>query len=373
PHIIACRAEEQVEEKVLEKVAMFSNVPMNRMFSMHDRPSIYTIPDEMRAEGLDRQILSLLGLHERVDSPAEDRARESWSVFVRGLTRKARARVVDIGITGKYAHLRDAYASIDKAVEHCSAKLETDIRLHWIETTELTEANASSRLVDLDGVIVPGGFGRRGVEGKILCVRHCRENKVPYLGICLGFQVAVIEYARNVLGLKDANSTEFEPATTNPLISELPDQKKIEGLGGTMRLGGQDVLIKEGTLAHFLYAKRTSVRERFRHRYEVDPAYIAQLEAAGLVFSGRHPTAPIMQVLELSALSHPYFIGGQFHPELTSRPLRPQPMFVGLIAAAIMRRYGTDDAARQGLMADPTLSRWLRRVPGTGTGAAVKA
>ncbi|HZW08223.1 MAG TPA: CTP synthase, partial [Phycisphaerales bacterium] len=367
PHIIACRAEEPVDEKVLEKVAMFSNVPMHRMFSMHDRPSIYTIPDEMRGEGLDRQILSLLGLHERVDSPAEDRARETWGVFVRGLTRKARARVVDIGITGKYAHLRDAYASIDKAVEHCSAKLETDIRLHWIETTELTEANASSRLVDLDGVIVPGGFGRRGVEGKILCVRHCRENKVPYLGICLGFQVAVIEYARNVLGLKDANSTEFEPATTNPLISELPDQKRIEGLGGTMRLGGQDVLIKEGTLAHFLYAKRTSVRERFRHRYEVDPAYIAQLEAAGLVFSGRHPTAPIMQVLELPAQSHPYFIGGQFHPELTSRPLRPQPMFVGLIAAAIMRRYGTDDAARQGLLTDPTLSRWLRRVPGTGT------
>lgn len=345
---------------------MFSNVPMNRMFSMHDRPSIYTIPDEMRGEGLDRQILSILGLHERVDSPAEDRARESWSVFVRGLTRKAKARVVDIGITGKYAHLRDAYASIDKAVEHCSAKLETDIRLHWIETTELTEANASSRLVDLDGVIVPGGFGRRGVEGKILCVRHCRENKVPYLGICLGFQVAVIEYARNVLGLKDANSTEFEPTTQHPLISELPDQKKIEGLGGTMRLGGQDVLIKENTLAHFLYARRTTVRERFRHRYEVDPAYIAQLEGAGMVFSGRHPTSPIMQVLELPAAAHPYFIGGQFHPELTSRPLRPQPMFVGLVAAAIMRRYGVDDASRLQLLADPTLSRWVRRVPGAG-------
>lgn len=380
PHIIACRAEEPVDEKVLEKIAMFSNVPMNRMFSMHDRPSIYTIPDEMRGEGLDRQILSLLGLHERVDSPAEDRARETWSTFVRGLTRKARARVVDIGITGKYAHLRDAYASIDKAVEHCSAKLETDIRLHWIETTELTEANASSRLVDLDGVIVPGGFGKRGVEGKILCVRHCRENKVPYLGICLGFQVAVIEYARNVLGLKDANSTEFEPNAVHGLISELPDQKKIEGLGGTMRLGGQDVLIKEGTLAHFLYAKRTSVRERFRHRYEVDPAYIAQLEAAGMVFSGRHPKVPIMQVLELPASTHPYFIGGQFHPELTSRPLRPQPMFVGLIAAAIMRRYGVDDAARQGLLADPTLSRWVRRgpastvnVPGKGVAAEGKA
>lgn len=140
-----------------------------------------------------------------------------------------------------------------------------------------------------------------------------------------------------------------------------------------MRLGGQDVLIKEGTLAHFLYAKRTSVRERFRHRYEVDPAYIAQLEAGGMVFSGRHPAVPIMQVLELPASAHPYFIGGQFHPELTSRPLRPQPFFVGLIASAIVRRYGVDDAARQGLYADPTLSRWLRRTPAAGSGSAVKA
>lgn len=383
PHLIACRAEEPVSPKVLEKIAMFSNVPIKRMFSMHDRPSIYTIPDEMRAEGLDREILSILNLHDRVDAPAEDRARESWSTFVRGLTRKSKARVVDIGITGKYAHLRDAYASVEKAVEHCSARLETDVRVHWIETTELSDANTHSRLVDLDGIIVPGGFGKRGVEGKILVVRHCRENKVPYLGICLGFQVAVIEFARNVLGLKDANSTEFEPECFNPLISELPGQKVIEGLGGSMRLGGQDVLIKEATLAYMLYGKKSSVRERFRHRYEVDPSYIQQLEAAGLIFSGRHPTQPIMQILELppeaphtatevvdtagsthprlSPVTHPYFIGGQFHPELTSRPLRPQPMFMGLIAAAIVRRYGQDPAQRAELLKDAQLNRWIRQ------------
>jgi CTP synthase len=365
PHMIACRAEEPVSAKVLEKIAMFSNVPAKRMFSMHDRPSIYTIPDEMRAEGLDREILSILSLHDRIDAPHEDRSRESWSSFVRSLT-KPKARTVDIGITGKYAHLRDAYASIDKAVEHCAARLDTAVRLHWIETTELSEADVEKRLRHLDGVIVPGGFGRRGVEGKIQCVRYCRENKVPYLGICLGFQVAVIEFARHVLKLADASSTEFDPATAHPLISELPEQKKIEGLGGSMRLGGQDVALTEGSLAHMLYSKRASVRERFRHRYEVDPQYVADLQQAGLIFSGRHPTQPIMQVLELphehpdARVAHPFFIGGQFHPELTSRPLRPQPLFMGLVAAAVMRRYGTSPTHRENLLADPIMARWVR-------------
>jgi CTP synthase len=366
PHIIACRAHEPVEDKVREKIAMFTNVPMRRVFSMHDRPSIYTIPDEMRSEGLDREILSHLLLHERVDAAMEDRARDRWTSFVRKLTAN-HERELHIGITGKYAHLRDAYASIDKAVEHCGAHLNTNIELHWIDTTEITEASVPQALSGMDGVIVPGGFGSRGVEGKIACVKYCRENKVPYLGICLGFQVAVIEFARNVLGLTDANSTEFDPRCPHPLISELPDQKKIEGLGGTMRLGAQDVMIKEGSLAHFLYAQRLSVRERFRHRYEVDPRYIAQLEQAGLVFSGRHPSQPIMQVLELAqpdALGqggHPYFVAGQFHPELTSRPLRPQPLFMGLVGASILKKFGVSDSARAQLYMDPDLSRWLKR------------
>ncbi len=374
PHIVACRAEEPVEPKVIEKIAMFSNVPLKRTFSMHDRPSIYTIPDEMRAEGLDREILSILSLHDRVDAPAEDRAREIWSTFVRTLT-KPKTREINLGITGKYAHLRDAYASIDKAVEHCAAKLDASVKVHWIETTNLAEADVSPRLGAMDAVIVPGGFGRRGVEGKVLCVRYCRENKVPYLGICLGFQVAVIEFARSVLGLSDANSTEFDPGVAHPLISELPEQKRIEGFGGSMRLGGQDVAIAEGTLAWQLYGKRSSVRERFRHRYEVEPDYIQQLSAAGLIFSGRHPKQPIMQVLELPAehpdarVAHPYFMGAQFHPELTSRPLRPQPMFMGLVAAALFRKYATSDDARDALLGDPVLSRWVRRPAGRTTPA----
>jgi CTP synthase len=243
--------------------------------------------------------------------------------------------------------------------------------MKWIETTDITTENVTDRLQGLDGVIVPGGFGARGVEGKIRCVRHCRENNLPYLGICLGFQVAVIEYARNVLGLADANSTEFQPQCKNPVISELPEQKKIEGLGGSMRLGGQDIDVTPGSLASFLYGvdhsvargagKAARIRERFRHRYEVDPAFVSRLEEAGMVFSGRHPVHPIMQILELPRFGepngHPYFIGGQFHPELASRPLRPQPLFMGLVSAAMKAKYPELTEAGK---ADGILARWLR-------------
>lgn len=376
PHVIACRAAEPCSPTVLQKIAMFSNVPLKRTFSLHDRQSIYTIPDEMRADKLDREILSMIDLHDRVDAAHEDRSRELWSGFVRKLTSK-KQREISVGITGKYADLRDAYASIDKAVEHCGAHLQTDVRLHWVDTTELTEDVAARKLGDMDAVIVPGGFGSRGVEGKIACVKYCRESMTPYLGICLGFQVAVIEFARNVLGIHDANSSEFDPRCRHAIISELPEQKKIEGLGGSMRLGAQDVSIREGTLAQFLYNGRLSVRERFRHRYEVDPQYIDQLEAGGLIFSGRHPTQPIMQIMELpqprnfgeqSAVDaqgkpqHPFFIAGQFHPELTSRPLRPQPLFMGLIAAAIAQKFCTTPGGVAEVMGDPNVSRWLRGV-----------
>ncbi len=372
PHLIACRAENRVQPKVLEKIAMFSNVPLKRVFSMHDRDSIYTIPDETRADGLDREILSILGLHDRVDIRHEDVARQKWSTFVRGLTAE-KDHAVRIGITGKYADLRDAYASVDKALEHCSAHLECQIDYEWIETTEINDRSVARRLDKLDGVIVPGGFGSRGVEGKISCVRHCRETGVPYLGICLGFQVAVIEFARNVLGIADASSTEFDPMCGSPVISELPEQKKIEGLGGTMRLGAQDVVIAPGTLASFLVGGASTTRERFRHRYEVDPSYIERLEAGGLIFSGRHPEQPIMQILELPStaeavdgvapskpITHPYFIGAQFHPELTSRPLNPQPMFMGLVAAAIRHRYGSEPDRWAELARSQKLRRWLK-------------
>ena len=380
PHLIGCRATNPVQEKVQEKIAMFSNVPLRRVFSLHDRESVYLIPDDMRAGGLDREILSILDLHGRVDAVAEDKAREDWRRFVSRLTGSRRASV-SVGITGKYAELRDAYASIDKSLEHCSAHLSADVDLHWIDTTDLDDGSAAERLDGLDAVIVPGGFGARGVEGKIACVRAVRENAIPYLGICLGFQVAVIEFARHVLGVRGAASAEFEPAAEVPIISELPEQKRIEGLGGTMRLGSQEILIQPATLCSFLYRGARRVRERFRHRYEVEPAWIDRLEQAGLVFAGRHPDHPIMQMLELQrplagtararpepgaeapVVRHPYFVGCQFHPELTGRPLRPQPLFMGLLAAAIRRR-----AARDGIQpADlhPDVLRWLPDGSGT--------
>jgi CTP synthase len=360
PSIIACRAESPVTGQVMEKIGMFSNVPTSRIFSMHDRESIYTIPDAMRAARLDQQILSILDMHGSVDPLHEDRARADWQVFAKQITTPKR-HSVKIGITGKYAALRDAYASIDKALEHCATHLSTDIETHWIETTDIHSVeDAANALNDMHGVIVPGGFGVRGVEGKIHCVEHVRKNGIPYLGICLGFQVAIIEFARNVLGLPGAHSTEFEPDCAGAVIAELPEQKELEGImGGTMRLGAQDVLLEQGSLASKLYDGATSIRERFRHRYEVEPGYIDRLAEAGLLFSGRHPKYQIMQVLEMSATTHPYFIGAQFHPELTSRPLAPNPLFMGLVAAAI----GASEANGS---FDDIPARWLPAVASEG-------
>ena len=354
PHIVACRAKNPVTDKVMEKIAMFSNVPLKRVFSMHDRESVYAIPEAMRAAGLDREILSILQLHDRTNPAREDVARVEWLEFSRRIS-AAREHRIELGITGKYAALRDAYASIDKAIEHCSTQLSCEIRTRWIDTSELVDdALAARALEGVHAVIVPGGFGQRGVEGKIRCVRWARTNKIPFLGICLGFQMAVIEFARSMLGLAGANSTEFEPNCAHPLIAELPEQKRLEGImGGTMRLGAQDVVLEPGSLASFLYGGRIEIRERFRHRFEVEPAYVSRLQEAGLRFSGRHPKYPIMQLLELPPSIHPYFVGGQFHPELTSRPLAPNPLFMGLVAAAIASREPEFAATEAG-------RRWVR-------------
>ncbi len=341
PHIVACRATEPVGEKVRQKISMYTNVPMKRVFSMHDLESIYLVPEALRGAGLDREVMTLLDLHDRADHIHEEKARDEWRGFVKRIT-STKERQVTIAITGKYTALRDAYASVLKAVEHAGVALDCDVALRWVDTTNITAANVQQRLRDCDGIIVPGGFGARGAEGKIACIQHARENGLPYLGICFGFQMAVIEYARNVCGLKDACSTEFDPGCGSPVIDILPEQKQIEGLGGNMRLGGKDVEIQPGTMAAELFADELRdnpyVRLRFRHRYEVDPKYIEQLTDAGLVFSGKHPQQPIMQVLELprdGEHAHPYFIGTQAHPEMTSRPLRPNPLFSGLVSAAL--------------------------------------
>jgi len=336
PDVIACRAETPVSDKVRQKLSVHSNLPMRRVFSMHDLPSIYLLPHTMREAGLDSEVVQLLGLGGRTNSAMDARAAARWQEFTSKIG--CEKHTVTIGITGKYTAIRDSYASIVKALEHAGVANDARVNIKWIDTTDITDSNAADALANVQGIIVPGGFGVRGTAGKIACVRHARTNKLPYLGICLGFQMAVVEYARNVCGLAGADSTELEPNCREPVIDILPEQKKIEGLGGNMRLGGQDVDITPGTLAAELFGGAKQVRMRFRHRYEVDPRYIERLQRAGLVFSGRHPAHPIMQILELPREVHPYFIGTQAHPCLTSRPLRPQPMFTGLLAAALKTR-----------------------------------
>jgi CTP synthase len=363
PHIIACRASTPVTKKVREKIALFANVPMERVFSMHDCDSVYVIPEMLRGAGIDAAVLDLLGLQDRVDAEAEERARRVWNGYIARF--RGAQQPLTLGIIGKYTSVRDSYASIIHALEHAGAECGARVQLEWVDSAELTEANVADRLKGLQGVIVPGGFGIRGVDGKITSIRWVRENKVPYLGICYGMQIAVIEFARNVAGLPHAGSTEIDSDCAQPVIDLLPEQKKIEGLGGNMRLGGYDVVLTPRSLISELHGGAERIRLRFRHRYEVDPQFVELLTRHGLRFTGRSADYPIMQVLELPREVHPYFLATQAHPELTSRPLHPQPMFVGLVAAA-MTFHGVPqrDTHRESQPA-------LRNQPGPTTSAPV--
>ena len=335
PDIIACRASREVSEKARQKISVYSNVPIGRVISIHDSASIYTIPAMLRECGLDFEVLRMLKIDDRANLRFERGQWGKWCDFTDKIGKEKYE--VTIGMTGKYTSVRDSYASIINALEHSGIALGCKVKIKWIDTTDISDSNIQGHLDDVDGIIVPGGFGVRGTEGKIACVKYARENDLPYLGLCLGFQMAVLEYARNVCGLKKANSTEIEPNCKEPVIDILPEQKKIEGLGGNMRLGGRDIELKKNTVAWELFGKANTIRMRFRHRYEVDPKYVEALENGGMVFSGKAPDYPIMQILEIP--SHRFFIGTQAHPCLTSCPLQPHPMFTGLVAAAAQRRY----------------------------------
>ena len=290
----------------------------------------------LREGGLDFEVLRLLKIEDRINLRFERKAWETWCDFTDKIGNHK--HTVTIGITGKYTSVRDSYASIIHALEHAGIWLGCDVKIKWIDTTNITDENVKKHLADVDGIIVPGGFGVRGTEGKIACIKYARVNKLPYLGICLGFQMAVIEYARNVCGLANANSTEIEPDCAEPVIDILPEQKKIEGLGGNMRLGGSDVLLKADTMAWQSFSAKPKACECGSGIVmRLIPRYIETLENAGLIFSGRAPNQPIMQILEIARPS--LFYRTQSHPCLTSRPLKPQPMFVGLVAAAMKKRY----------------------------------
>ncbi|MBN2210396.1 MAG: CTP synthase [Sedimentisphaerales bacterium] len=354
PHIVACRAENPVIEKVRQKIAQYTNVPLARVFSMHDCPSIYMVPRMLREAGLDFEVIRLLQLDQRVDLMHERMAWLNWCDFVERL--KNIQHQVNIGITGKYTSLRDSYASIIHALEHSGAHLDAHVNIRWIDTSQVTGDNVAEKLDGLHGIIVPGGFGTRGAEGKIECIHYAREHKLPYLGICFGFQMAVIEFARNVCGLEGADSTEIQARCKHPVIDILPEQEGIKGLGGNMRLGGKDVAIAPGTLAWRLFGEKERVRMRFRHRLEVRPDYIDTLTEHGMVFSGKAPGEPIMQIMELP--DHPYFVGTQAHPCMTSRPLRPQQMFVGLVAAAKRCAYPQENFPAPAEVVEQLMRQW---------------
>jgi len=321
PDIIVCRAERPISQSIREKISVYSDVPLNRVFSLHDLTNIHRVPLFLRDSGVDQEVLRILSLPER-----KNQEFRKWEELVSRID-QARKRL-KIALTGKYTAVKDSYISILKALEHTAPYLGVKPEIVWIESTELKDAG--KYLEQVDGLIVPGGFGARGIEGKITCIRYARENRLPFLGLCLGFQLAVIEYARSVLGL-DANSTEFQPETPHPVIDLMPEQKDQKNLGGTMRLGLQETILKPGTLVHRLYG-RERIQERHRHRYEVNPKYVEKLESAGLVFSGRSPSG-LMEFLELPG--HPFFVATQSHPEFSSKPLSPSPLFKGFLQACL--------------------------------------
>ncbi len=324
PNVIVCRSETPINSKIKEKISLNSNVPMEHVIGVHDVSNIYHLPLSLSDACFDEIVLDVLELNGKYKKKGEKELKQ-WTdkTIVSG-----NEKLLVIGIAGKYTGSADTYISILKALEHCSFAVNRKIEVKWIEATEIEtgKKTVEEAFEGIDGLIVPGGFGVRGVEGKIACIRHCREKNIPFLGLCYGFQLALVEFARNVLKKSDANSTEWKPECECPVIDILPEQKKIEGLGGNMRLGGKDVELKPGTIAFEIHGKKKTIRRRFRHRFECNPMFIEEFEKAGIVFSGKAPLHPIMQILELP--KHCFFMATQFHPEFTSRPLHADEIFL---------------------------------------------
>jgi CTP synthase len=332
PDIIVARSEEPLSQGIREKIALFCDVDLDAVVSASDADDIYRIPLRMHAEHLDRLAIDMLKLECGEPELGE------WRALVERID--ACERPVTIALVGKYVQLHEAYLSVWEALKHSAFHHGRRLDLLWIDSEELTPATVHERLCGADGVIVPGGFGQRGVEGKIEAVKYCRERKVPYLGVCLGMQCAVSEFARHVGGMPAANSTEFDPETGFPVIDLLPEQKTIEDMGGTMRLGASLVRLVPGTRAQAAY-DADEVWERHRHRYEVNNELRPQLEAAGLVVSGTTPDGRLVEICELP--DHPWFVASQFHPEFKSRPTRPAPLFRDFVGAAARLRAERED------------------------------
>ncbi|MEM9325536.1 MAG: CTP synthase [Bacteroidota bacterium] len=328
PDILVCRSEYPLNSDIRKKLALFCNVPVNSVIEALDAETIYDVPLLMRKERLDERVLSKLKLSYKREPKIDQ-----WKEYLGRL--KNPTDTVDIGLIGKYVELKDAYKSIAEAFVHAGAENECRVNVEWIHAEDITSENVSKLLDDLDGILVAPGFGERGIEGKILAVQYARENNTPFFGICLGLQCAVVEFARNVLRLKGANSTEINPKTKHPVIDLMEDQKAVKDMGGTMRLGAYSCVVKKGTKAQQTYSQ-SKIKERHRHRYEFNSKYLEDFEKYGFMASGVNPDSNLVEIMEIT--EHPWFVGTQFHPELKSTVLNPHPLFVKFIKAALTQR-----------------------------------
>ena len=324
PDILVCRTEMDIPDNIKEKLSLFCNVRKTSVIQNKTASCLYEVPLMLEKEGLAREVCN----HLKLDNYVPDNSK--WQEMIDNIKSIDDKNVVNIAIVGKYVKLEDSYISVIESLHHAGFANKVNVKVHLIDSEKITRDNVEEKLKGIDGVIVPGGFGNRGIEGMIETIKYVRENKIPFLGICLGMQMAVVEFARDVLNLKDANSTEFNEKTENPVIHIMEEQKNVKKKGGTMRLGAYPCIIKNGTLASKLY-KSEQISERHRHRFEYNNDYRERLEQAGLVVSGTSPDGNLVEMVELK--DHPYFIAGQFHPELKSRPNRPAPLFVGLVGA----------------------------------------
>jgi CTP synthase len=348
PDVLLCRSDRPLSHDLRSKIALFCNVKESAVISAQDVDTIYNVPLAFHDQGLDELIVSALHLNE-VAAPVDLTA---WRKLV-STVREPSAGETAIAIVGKYVELEDSYKSLREALTHGGIANNLRVNVRWIESEDLMDDTYESRLRDFDAILVPGGFGKRGVEGMIRAISYARRTRTPYFGICLGMQTACIEFARHACDLKDADSTEFNVETPHPIIFKLRDLVDVEQFGGTMRLGACPCRLSEGSLAREIYDDAAEISERHRHRYEFNPAYRETLEQGGLVFSGVSPDDKFIEIVELSRDEHPWFLACQFHPEFKSKPLAPHPLFASFVHAAFQNRLHTETAVEQ--ITDPEI------------------
>ena len=333
PDLLLCRSEQPIPREVKQKIALFTNVMADRVMSAVDVDVVYEVPQRLHEEGLDEKVCELLGIWSRTASL------ERWATFVHKV--KNPTHEVRVGIVGKYVGLKESYKSLTESFVHAGVTNDTKVTIEWIDSVDIEKNGASEALAGLDGILVPGGFGERGSEGKVRAVQFARENKVPYFGICLGMQIAVIESARNVCKLEGANSAEFDQKSPHPVVALMNEQHEVIDKGGTMRLGAYACKLGAGTRARDIYGGRAEISERHRHRYEVNNAYREKLAAGGMIFSGLSPDGSLVEMVELG--DHPWFVGCQFHPEFKSKPFTPHPLFAGFVGAALAHKLAKSE------------------------------